>query len=100
MNPAVEQRALCVSIAASALIGLMGIVGRLNIGSRAIMFDGMYGFADVMLTFGSLAVSKLVTREPSPQIQYGYWHLELMVGAIQSAILATACLYGVADAIL
>jgi cation diffusion facilitator family transporter len=100
LDPAVEQRTLKVSIAASALIGVMGIGGGLSIGSRAIMFDGMYGFVDVMLTFGSLAVSKLVTREPSPQFQFGYWHLEPMVGAIQSAILATACLYGVVNAIL
>ena len=100
LDPAVEQWALKVSIAASALIGVMGIGGGLMIGSRAIMFDGMYGFVDVMLTFGSLAVSKLVTREPSPQFQFGYWHLEPMVGAVQSAILATACLYGVVNAIL
>lgn len=100
LDPAVEQRSLKVSIAASALIGVMGISGGLMIGSRAIMFDGMYGFVDVMLTFGSLAVSKLVTREPSPQFQFGYWHLEPMVGAVQSALLATACVYGVVNAIL
>jgi cation diffusion facilitator family transporter len=100
LDPAVEQTALTVSIVASATIGVMGIGGGLMIGSRAIMFDGMYGFVDVMLTLGSLAVSKLVTREPSPQFQFGYWHLEPMVGVVQSAILATACLYGVVNAIL
>ena len=100
LDPAVEQRALKVSTAASALIGVMGIGGGLMIGSRAIMFDGIYGFVDVILTFGSLAVSRLVTREPSPQFQFGYWHLEPMIGAVQSAILAIACLYGVVNAIL
>jgi predicted Co/Zn/Cd cation transporter (cation efflux family) len=99
LDPAIEQWALKVSIAATALIGVMGVGGALMIGSRATMFDGMYSVVDVMLTFGSLAVSKLVTREPSRQFQFGYWHLEPMVGAVQSAILATACLYGVVDAI-
>jgi cation diffusion facilitator family transporter len=99
LDPAIEQWALKVSIAATSLIGVMGIAGGLMIGSRAIMFDGMYSFVDVILTFGSLAVSRLVTREPSRQFQFGYWHLEPMVGAVQSALLATACLYGVVDAI-
>jgi cation diffusion facilitator family transporter len=99
LDPAVEQRALKASIAASALIGMMGISGGLMIGSRAILFDGMYSFVDVILTFGSLAVSKLVTREPSRQFQFGYWHFEPMIGAIQSAILAIACLYGIINAI-
>lgn len=99
LDPAVEQRALKVSIAATVVIGVMGIGAGLMIGSRAIMFDGMYSFVDVMLTFGSLAVSKLVTREPSKLFQFGYWHFEPMVGAVQAAILATACLYGVINAV-
>lgn len=99
LDPVVEQRALTGSIAATAFIGVMGVGGGLMIGSRAIMFDGMYSFVDVMLTFGALIVSKLVMREPSRQFQFGYWHLEPMVGAVQSAILAIACLYGVVNAV-
>jgi cation diffusion facilitator family transporter len=98
-DPTAEQRALKVSIAATVLIGAIGIAGGLAIGSRAIAFDGMFSFVDILLTCGSLAVSKLVTREPSRQFQFGYWHFEPMVGAVQSAVLATACLYGVINAI-
>jgi cation diffusion facilitator family transporter len=99
LNPAVEQRALKVSIAATVLIGVMGVAGGLMIGSRAITFDGMYSFVDAMLTCGALVVSKLVTREPSRQFQFGFWHLEPLIGAIQSAILVTACLYGAINAV-
>jgi predicted Co/Zn/Cd cation transporter (cation efflux family) len=35
------------------------------IGSQAIMFDGMYSFVDVILASGALAVSKLLTQEPT-----------------------------------
>lgn len=87
------------SIVATALIGAMGIGSGLWIGSRAILFDGMYSFVDILLTCGALGVSKLVIREPSQHFQFGYWHLESVVGAIQSAILATACLYGAASAV-
>lgn len=93
-----EQRALKLSIAVTLLTGLAGILGGLAIGSRAITFDGMYSFVDILLTFGALAVAKLLTQEPSRRFQYGYWHLEPLVAAAESAILATACLYAVVDA--
>lgn len=99
LDPAAEQRALLLSIVATAFIGMMGIGGGLVIGSRAILFDGMYSVVDILLTCGALGVSKLVIREPSQHFQFGYWHLEPVIGAIQSAILATACLYGVANAV-
>src|SRR5690606_24493857 len=71
----------------------------LAIGSRAITFDGMYSFVDVLLTFGALAVAKLLMQEPSRRFQYGYWHLEPLVAAAESAILVTACLYAAIDAV-
>lgn len=99
LDPVAEQRALTWSILVTALIGMMGIAGGLFIGSRAILFDGMYSFVDILLTCGALGVSRLVVREPSQHFQFGYWHLEPVIGAIQSAILATACLYGAINAV-
>jgi cation diffusion facilitator family transporter len=99
VEPMAEQRALKLSIAVTSLTGLAGILGGLAIGSRAITFDGMYSFVDVPLTFGALAVAKLLTQEPSPRFQYGYWHLEPLIAAAESAILVTACLYAVIDAV-
>jgi cation diffusion facilitator family transporter len=69
------------------------------IGSGAIMFDGIYSFVDVMLTFGALAVSKLLNQEPTRRFQFGYWHLEPLVGVIESAILVTACVYAIINAL-
>ena len=60
MGPATEQGALKLSILITALTGLTGIAAGFMIGSGAIMFDGIYSFVDVMLTFGALAVSKLL----------------------------------------
>lgn len=99
MEAMAEQRALKLSITVTALTGVAGILGGLAIGSRAITFDGMYSFVDVPLTFGALAVAKLLTQEPSPRFQYGYWHLEPLIAAAESAILVTACLYAVIDAV-
>src|SRR6478735_10062937 len=93
MEALAEQRALKLSIAVTLVTGLAGILGGLAIGSRAITFDGMYSFVDVLLTFGALAVSKLLMQEPTRRFQFGHWHLEPLIGAVESAILTTVCIY-------
>lgn len=99
MGPASEPGALKLSIAVTALTGAAGIAAGFMIGSRAIMFDGMYSFVDVMLTFGALAVSKLLMQEPTRRFQFGYWHLEPLIGAVESAILTTVCIYAALSAV-
>lgn len=93
-----EQKALKCSIAVTVVIGLLGIITGLITGSQALVFDGMYSFVDVMLTFASLAVSKLLTQEGSERFQFGYWHLEPLLIALGSSILVIACLYAVVNA--
>lgn len=97
LKPTSEQAALKLSILVTSLTGLASVAAGLTIGSRAIMFDGMYSFIDVMLTFGALTVSKLLMQEPTRRFQFGYWHLEPLVGVIESAILVTACVYAVME---
>jgi cation diffusion facilitator family transporter len=99
MKSASEQGALKLSIMVTTVIGVAGVVGGFIIDSQAIMFDGMYSFVDVMLTFGSLAVSKLLAQAPTRRFQFGYWHLEPLVATVQSAILATACVYALINAL-
>ena len=99
MGPASEPGALKLSIVVTALTGVAGIAAGFMIGSRAIMFDGMYSFVDVMLTFGALAVSKLLMQEPTRRFQFGYWHLEPLIGAVESAILTTVCIYAAINAV-
>ncbi|MFL6547918.1 MAG: cation diffusion facilitator family transporter [Povalibacter sp.] len=99
MDTLAEQRALKFSIAMTLLIGLLGVVTGLLTGSQAIIFDGMYSFVDVVLTIVSLAVSKLLANEGSRRFQYGYSHLEPVVGTFGGAVLALACVYAVINAI-
>ncbi len=99
MGPIQEQRALKLSLTITAATGLIAFAAGLLMGSRAITFDGMYSFVDVILTIGALVVSRLLVREPSRRFQYGYWHLEPLAGAIESAILVTACFYAAINAV-
>src|SRR5690606_6617849 len=97
-DTAAEQRALKLSIAVTALAGALDIAAGFVIGSRAIMFHGVHSVVDGVPTFGSLAVSKVVTQEPNRRFQYGYWHLEPLLGAVQSALLTTTCIYAIINA--
>lgn len=99
METTAEQRALKFSIAMTLLIGVLGAATGLATGSQAIIFDGMYSFVDVVLTAVSLAVSKLIAHGGSRRFQYGYSHLEPMVGTFGGAILALACVYAVINAV-
>ena len=68
MGIATEQGALKLSIVVTVMTGAAGIVGGFMTGSQAIMFDGMYSFVDVMLTIGSLAVSKSTPPGPDATV--------------------------------
>jgi cation diffusion facilitator family transporter len=99
METTAEQRALKFSIVVTLLIGVLGAATGLLTGSQAIIFDGMYSFVDVVLTLISLAVSRLLAREGSRRFQYGYSHLEPVVGTFGGAILVLACIYAIINAI-
>jgi cation diffusion facilitator family transporter len=99
MENTAEQRALRFSIGLTLIIGLLGAAVGLLTGSQAIIFDGMYSFVDVVLTTVSLAVSKLLVQEGSRRFQFGYSHLEPVVGTFGGAILVLACIYAIINAV-
>ncbi len=94
-----EQATLKFSITLTIVLGLMGVASGLSTGSQAIIFDGMYSFVDVVPTVISLVVVKLIAQGSSHRFQYGYWHLEPLVGVFRDSILVVACIYAAVDAI-
>jgi predicted Co/Zn/Cd cation transporter (cation efflux family) len=99
MDTRLEQRLLKLSITVTVAVGTIGLASGLLIQSQAIVFDGMYSLVDVVLTTGSLALSRLLASEGSSRFQYGYWHLEPMVEAFGGAIMALACIYAAINGI-
>jgi len=94
-----EQGTLKFSIALTVCLGVLGVASGLVTGSQAIIFDGMFSFVDVLPTIVSLLVVKLIARGTSQRFQFGYWHLEPLVGVLRDSILAVACIYAAVDAI-
>ena len=94
-----ELGTLKFSIALTVCLGVLGVASGLVTGSQAIIFDGMFSFVDVLPTIVSLLVVKLIARGTSQRFQFGYWHLEPLVGVLRDSILTVACIYAAVDAI-
>ena len=99
MQANAEQATLKFSIALTVFLGVLGVASGIITGSQAIIFDGMYSFVDVVPTVVSLLVVKLIARGPSQRFQFGYWHLEPLVGVLRNSILVVACIYAAIDAV-
>jgi len=88
-----EQRLLKVSIYAVLGIAIVSVIFGLWSRSGAITFDGFYNLTDAGMTFVALLVSRLIARGDDERFQYGYWHLEPLVGFVSGALLASTCAY-------
>lgn len=99
MQANAEQATLKFSIALTVFLGVLGVASGIITGSQAIIFDGMYSFVDVVPTVVSLLVVKLIARGTSQRFQFGYWHLEPLVGVLRNSILVVACIYAAIDAV-
>ncbi len=96
---AAEQALLRLSIAVTVGLALANMAAGLWLGSRTIVFDGIYGLADTVMTALALLVSSLIARGDDRRFQFGYWHLEPLLTAVNGTVLALACAYGVLDGI-
>lgn len=78
-------------------------------GSFAILFDGIYALIDACMGGLALLVSRLILRDAlrrdlnqtgKVRYQFGFWHLEPMVLALNATLLTLAILYALGSAIL
>ena len=97
---AAEQRLLKLSIGVTILIGAFGVLFGLLSGSLSIVFDGVFGVIDAAMAVLSLFVSRLVSREgDNRRFQFGYWHIEPMVLALNGGTLMLLCFYAFLNAV-
>jgi predicted Co/Zn/Cd cation transporter (cation efflux family) len=102
-----EQRLLRQSV--GLLVGLSGVAVLFGIltGSFAILFDGIYALIDAGMGGLALLVSRLILhdalRRDRPRrlrYQFGFWHLEPMVLALNATLLVLAILYALGSALI
>jgi predicted Co/Zn/Cd cation transporter (cation efflux family) len=108
-----EQHLLVTSIAATLVIGAMGLVFGFLTGSFAIMFDGVYATIDASMAALGLGVARLILKDVlrtdddatedargAVRYQYGFWHLEPMVLALNATMLTLAAGFALVSAIM
>lgn len=104
-----EQALLRQSV--GLLIGLAGasVVFGVLTGSFAILFDGIYALIDACMGGLALLVSRLIlqdalrrdrNRAGKVRYQFGFWHLEPMVLALNATLLTLAILYALGSALI
>jgi cation diffusion facilitator family transporter len=95
-----EQRMLRLSIGATVVVSLFGVVFGLLSGSMSILFDGVFAAIDAAMSGLALFVSRLVSRPAdNRRFQFGYWHIEPMVLAFNGGTLMLLCFYAFLNAV-
>jgi len=92
-----EQHLLLLSATGTLALALVGIAVGLLSGAKAIVFDGVYSLADAGLTMIAFFAARLIARGADRRFQYGYWHIEPMLGFVNGSVLMLACVYALVD---
>lgn len=106
-NKRTEQGVLRISIAATVIVAVVGIILGLLARSSLIIFDSVYEMVDVFMTYLALLVAKLITASTSggkmkeklaERFTMGFWHLEPIVLALNGLLLMSAAIYALVNA--
>ena len=94
-----EASLLKGSIVATVGVAGAGVVIGLLSRSMSIVFDGLFLGIDAVVGVVTLVVARLLASEGNHRFQYGYWHLEPLVLALNSSVLVLLCGYAFLNAV-
>lgn len=107
-DPTTEQGVLRLSIAASLAMAAAAVVFGFLANSSLIIFDGIYGLIDVVMTWLSLLVVRLISLSTNvdalqsrlnQRFTMGFWHLEPIVLGVSGTLMIGAALYAAVNAV-
>jgi predicted Co/Zn/Cd cation transporter (cation efflux family) len=104
----IEQRVLGLSIGATLIVACVGVAFGALTWSFSILFDGVYAGIDAAMSGLALLVARLIVRDAAGdtgevaarRFQFGFWHLEPMVLALNGMMLTLAAIYALGNAVL
>src|SRR5947199_3851709 len=94
-----DDRALWVSVWVSAAFAAVSLVWGLAAGSSAIVFDGLYSCASVVLTLGAMAALRTARRGADDRYPWGREAWEPVTVVAKAAALAALCVYALVGAV-
>ncbi len=107
-DAATEQGVLRLSIAGTVVLALAAVAFGLFANSSLIIFDGIYGMIDVVMTWLSLLVARLIAQSTqtdalqsrlNQRFSMGFWHLEPIVLGVSGTLMIGAALYAFVNAV-
>ncbi len=107
-DPTTEQGVLRLSITASLAMAAAAVAFGLLANSSLIIFDGIYGLIDVVMTWLSLLVVRLISLSThvdtlqsrlNQRFTMGFWHLEPIVLGVSGTLMIGAALYAAVNAV-
>ena len=94
-----EQRSLYVSIVSTAVLGALGVVWGIAVGSQMILLDGVYAVVGIVLSWLLVKASALARQGPTRNFPYGREAATPIVIGIQGFVLAATLVYAGVEAV-
>jgi len=94
-----ERRALTVSFVGGLVFAIAAIGIGIIANSQIILFDGVYTFLGILLTWMASRVSRIVEAGPTERFPYGREALVPLVIGIEGVALLATCAYAIFSAI-
>jgi predicted Co/Zn/Cd cation transporter (cation efflux family) len=99
-TPAIEARALRVSLVANAVLSAGALILGLWLGIRVLVFDGAFGVIGMATTWMALAASRKAVADPTRRNPFGWPALVPLVVAVQGVAALATLVIAAGDAII
>lgn len=90
----IEQRLLLQSACTTAALSILGILLGLVSRAQSLVLDGMFDAVDTGMALIAWHASRLIGRGADCRFQFGYWHLEPILGLVTGMVRLFVCIYG------
>jgi len=98
-KPAIERRALIISVIGTLVMAGLGIGFSLITGSNAILLDGIFSLIGFAAGLMALRVSRLVQQPDDSHYQFGYGSFEAFFNLVKGITIAIISVFALTDAV-
>lgn len=86
-----ELSVLRISTALTIIYGIVGVTIAVLCDSMTLMLDGLYGIADIVVSFLAIAVVRKIHLPPNEKYHFGYAKYEPFMTAVDGILIITIC---------
>ena len=86
-----ELFVLRVSTVLTIIYGVVGVTIAIACDSMTLMLDGLYGIADIVVSFLAIAVVRKIHLPPNDKYHFGYAKYEPFMTAVDGILIITIC---------